>query len=31
MGDSGRQEDEFGKNALEPFQRTERVIYVLNS
>lgn len=29
MGDSGRQE--FGENALKPFQRTGRVIYVLNS
>lgn len=31
MGDSGRQEDEFGENALKPFQRTGRVIHVLKS
>lgn len=31
IGDSGRQEDEFGENALKPFQRTGRVIHVLKS
>lgn len=31
MGHSGKQEDEFGENALKSFQGTGGVIYVLNN